>query len=446
MKYIKRFLSKILIAVFCVMLGATSVSATNVPMSDIGNYGTFATENNRGLLLNQIGNDLSGYASDFQDKIQMPDYVPIEARIGKAFINAMSYLSGVLEISLVRFVVSFMIILFIFWASFETYQMIQASTKPFELVQKIFKKAIVLSIWVVILEQGPAQLFMMIGGPIIATGTAVSDFILNTIGTGAGFVLSDTCSAIHNYMGTTNANTSLISTDQISNLLCMPSRLSGFFYTGINAGWHWMIYGLGNSAFTFLIGLGFIGLCIYNMWKFAIMAFGVIADLFMVLFMLPFTAFAQVFGGSDQGTDTENAVFTAFEGGSSGKTSYSGIAGQIFNQFLELFKTVSLSNQINKFIQASIYFVSLSIIIALCAGLLSTVFTPDVVNDVPTLTNDKFMPTLIVLLLVSYLASKTKELVEKIGGTIDSSFGESVKNDAKGLWKKAMDARKWFKK
>ncbi len=431
MKRFKKFLSVIIMGV-CFMVVGNAFGATN--NIDVGNYGVWATENNRELLTGQISNDISSYAGEFNNLTIKPDYVPAEARVGLAFINAMSYLSGILEISLIRFIVIFMIIMFAFWTAFEAYNMIQNSSKPMETFQKIIKRAIVITIWIAILEFGPAKLFMIILTPILGLATYISDFLLNAVAMSGGYVLPDTCAGIEQYVANSSVNTVIINPDQTAALLCVPTRLSGFFYTGISVGWDWMKAGVGNSAFTFIMGAAFIILCISNLWKFAIMAFGVIADLFLTLFMLPFTAIAQTFGGSDSGTDIEKSVFTSINEGSSGKTSYAGIAGNIFNQFLDLFKYQNLNSQINRIIQSSFYFVSLSIVITLCAILLSTIVQSDLMGNAPSLRNDGFFPALIALCLVRYIATKTDEIAKKFGGSIDTSAGDRIIGDVKKLW------------
>ncbi len=423
-----------------------SIAATNIN-ADSGDYGSFATDNNRDLLLTDIRDDITPIQTSFDNQIKMKDYVPVEARIGKAFINAMTYLSGILENTLIRFVGIFLIVMFAFWIILESYQMMKETHKPFELFKSIMTKAILITIWIMILEQGPAQLFMLIAAPILAVGTFISDFILSSVGAGAGFVMSDTCSAIHKYVNASDVNTSLIASNQIADLLCLPTRMSGFFYMGISAGWNWTLYGIGTSAFTCLMGVGLIILCLYNIWKFAIAAFGVIADLFLVLFMLPFTAIAQVFGGKDKGDNPFNVVSTAVNEGGVGKTSYAGIAGQIFNGFFDLFKPQSLPVQFKRFTSAVLYFVSLSFIIAICSVLLSSVMTPDIVNNKPTLETLDAMPVIITLVFIAYIINKLPSFIEKFGGSIDTSFGDKVKKDGIGLWKAGKNTyKKYFGK
>ena len=131
-------------------------------------------------------------------------------------------------------------------------------------------------------------------------------------------------------------------------------------------------------------------------------------------------------------------------------TSYKGLAGNIFNGFLKLFNAgpVKLDAQINRFINAAIYFVALSIVIAVCAALLYGVIGSDLSAEVPTLENDGFIPTLLTGLLVGYLANQADKIAKDIGGgaSVDSSFGTKFGEDVKTLAKDTYDtAKKWAK-
>ena len=207
----------------------------------------------------------------------------------------------------------------------------------------------------------------------------------------------------------------LIDANAAADMLCVPTRLSGFFYTAVAAGWQWTIAGIGRSAFTTIVGIIFIFVFVKAIWKFALMALGVIMDLFLAVLLLPFTAIAETIG----------------------KTSYKGIAGDIFNGFLGIFKTQSLSSQIQKFVNAAIYFVSLSIVIAVCAALLSGAVTSNLAAEIPTLENTNFVITLLTALLVSYLANRADEIAKNLGGSIDASFGTDFGNQIKKLWNNA---------
>ena len=173
-----------------------------------------------------------------------------------------------------------------------------------------------------------------------------------------------------------------------------------------------MLAGIGHSAFSFVIGVAFVVLFVYNAFKFAFIALGVIADLFLAVIMLPFTAIAETVG----------------------KTSYKGIAGTIFNGFLGLFKVESLSAQIQRFINAALYFVSLSIVVALCAALLSGIIDMNMAAQVPSLKDDNFM------------ANNAMDIAKKIGGSIDDSMGQKIKTEATRLWNNAYGEYKKWKK
>ena len=412
MNRLKRIFTKIIIAVITmviVMPCATYAATSNLPMADVGDYGNWATPDNIDLFKTDITHDME----QFQPEPIVSDYVPFEAKIGLAMMNGFSMIADVLDSSLVRFAIIFMILAYIFWAMFEAYNMIKNGSSAMDFAVNLFKKGGVIIIWSIILQFGPTQVFMWIMGPIISVGTYMSNLILNAIAGAIGTELPDTCAAIRDYAAANTSGNMLIDTNAAADILCVPTRLSGFFTTAVVAGWKWMIAGIGTSAFTVLVGATFIVIFLYTGFKFLLMGLGVIMDLFLSVLMLPFTAIAETIKS----------------------TSYKGIAGDIFNGFLGLFKPETLSRQIQRFIDAAIYFVSLSIVIAVCAALLSGTVDANLASEVPTLENSGFVPTLLTGCLVAYLANRADKIATDIGGKIDDSFGKKFGEDVKKLGK-----------
>ena len=412
MNRLKRIFTKIIIAVITmviVMPCATYAATSNLPMADVGDYGNWATPDNIDLFKTDITHDME----QFQPEPIVSDYVPFEAKIGLAMMNGFSIVADVLDSSLVRFAIIFMIIAYIFWSIFEAYNMMKNGSSAMDFGVNLVKKGGVILIWIIILNFGPAQVFMWIMGPIISVGTYMSNLILNAIAGAIGTELPDTCAAIRDYAAANTSGNMLIDTNAAADILCVPTRLSGFFTTAVVAGWKWMIAGIGTSAFTVLVGATFIVIFLYTGFKFLLMGLGVIMDLFLSVLMLPFTAIAETIKS----------------------TSYKGIAGDIFNGFLGLFKPETLSRQIQRFIDAAIYFVSLSIVIAVCAALLSGTVDANLASEVPTLENSGFVPTLLTGCLVAYLANRADKIATDIGGKIDDSFGKKFGEDVKKLGK-----------
>lgn len=413
MKKIKCIFSKIIIAVMAMVIilpSATYAATSNLPMADVGDYGNWATPDNIDLFKTDITHDME----QFQPEPIVSDYVPFEAKIGLAMMNGFSIVADVLDSSLVRFAIIFMIIAYIFWSIFEAYNMMKNGSSAMDFGVNLVKKGGVILIWIIILNFGPAQVFMWIMGPIISVGTYMSNLILNAIAGAIGTELPDTCAAIRDYAAANTSGNMLIDANAAADILCVPTRLSGFFTTAVVAGWKWMIAGIGTSAFTVLVGATFIVIFLYTGFKFLLMGLGVIMDLFLSVLMLPFTAIAETIKS----------------------TSYKGIAGDIFNGFLGLFKPESLQNQIQRFINAAIYFVSLSIVIAVCAALLSGTVDANLASEIPTLENDGFIITLLTGCLVAYLANRADKIAtEDIGGKIDASFGKKFGDDVKRLGK-----------
>ena len=413
-KALKKFFTKILtatIAGLLIMSSATSAT-TNVPFTEVGDYGDWLTPDNLEEFNLSIGSDMTEFQEPFQQNQLVPDYVPIEAKVGLAMMNGLSMVAEVLDSSLVRFAIIFMVLAYILWIMFETYNMMTKGSSAMELGVNIVKKGAVVAIWSIILVQGPAQVFMWIMGPILSVATYMSDLILNAVTNTVGLTLPDTCNAIREYAAANASSGMIIDPKAAADMICVPTRLSGFFTTAIAIGWKWMISGIGISAFTMFVGAAFIVLFIYNAFKFTLMGLGVIMDLFLSVIMLPFTAIAETIN----------------------KTSYNGIVGDIFNGFLGLFKPESLSNQIQRFINAAIYFVSLSIVIAVCAAMLSGAIRVDLSSEIPSLDNSGFMITFLTGVLVAYLANKTSKIAEDLGGKVNESFSKQFGDDIKHWW------------
>ena len=400
-------------------------AASNLPeYGNIGDFGTWSTEANKTKVNNSLHDDIQNFQGNFQVQVK-DNYVPIEARLGKVFIEALSRVGQILADSLFSFVQIFLIILLAFWIGLETYTLIQGKTEVKKLAMEILKKGIWLTIWFWVLSHNPADIFMFVFGPIINAGTYLSDMILNGISSSVNIKLPDTCEAIRTYVATSGG---VISPQNTADLLCMPTRLSGFFYSAVAAGFRWMAYGIGHSALTFFAGAVFVAIFVINIWKFALMAFGVITDLFLVLIMLPFTAINSLFGSG---------------------TTLTGPVGDIFKAFAGMFNKMGLSEQIQKFLKAIIYFIVLTIVAAIGAALLGTVVDASVLDDVTAAGNDRFMTILIVGCLVAYLADQAGKLAEALGGEIKPEFGtqlgKDISNFAKAGWKQYKDWRKIFK-
>jgi len=166
----------------------------------------------------------------------------------------------------------------------------------------------------------------------------------------------------------------------------------------------------------FLLGLIFVFVFIYNIWKFALTALGVITDLFLVLLFMPFTIVSECFPEKD--------------------TKYSGVFKPIWDNLAGIVKRVALKDQIQKFVSAMIYFIVLSIVSTICVILLSDsnlfVYRSAGSGNLDAIT------ILIIGCLVAYLMNRSEEIAKKMEATIDSSAGETIGtmivNAGKGLY------------
>lgn len=413
-KIIKRFLSIVLVA-FTAMFAvhqSIALDTGNLVTGDIGDFGTWVTEHNQNTVLQNVRQDLNDFESEYgQEYIRTG--VPIEARLGIAFVRALDYIARILDNSLVKFINIFLVVAFIFWVMLQTYQLITDNkTRAMPTVEEIAKKGAIVAIWVLLLSGGIQWFFGTIMGPIFGFSSYVSNLILNATTSVGGFVLDNNCPSIHAYAASHMSGTTIMTPDFAANIICVPARLSGFYYGAIKYGWSLVLSGLGVSTFTFLVGLVFVGLFLYTAYKFLFVAFGVIADLFLVIIFLPFTAVAE----------TVN------------KTSYKGIAGDIYNGFLGLFNTSNLSSQIKKFVDAAIYFISLSIIISVAGALLASAVSLNSQTHIITILNGDVITLILTGALVAYIAAHTEEFAKSIGGAVDYAIGSNLQKDLKTVY------------
>lgn len=416
MQRIKKF-CRLLICILCIgCCFNSSYAENNAPFGDIGEYGNWITADNMNKFNGNASTDMENFQSGFQNEVQSTDHVPIEAKIGLAFMKALSSIDYILQISLVRFTIIFLFVMYAFWVMLEAYKMIRDTSDYKTVFYSIFKKGIIIAAWVMILKFGPVKLFTMLVDPIMAFGTGMSNFILNTTAQDFNIDIPDTCAAIHQYvnenavsvLGNSKRPDLMVSPETAANIMCLPARISVYFYHATGAAWKWMLAGFGHSATQIAVGIVCVVIFIKCIFKYAFMTLGVVADLFLTLLMLPFTAIAEALPSTEE----------------------KNYAGQILNGFLKIFKTKKATDVILVFINAAIYFISLAIIIAICASLLAQIHDLD--NDV--YETGRAMKAVLCGGLVLYLAGQTDDLIKRIGGSIDNSFGDKLFSSTKTLW------------
>ena len=411
---IVNFLSKVFVAIFALSLlcGASYAVTDNLTHGDVGDFGTWATDANREMFISNLGSDLNSFESGFQ-KQYIDTGVPIEAKIGMAFMNALSHVAKVLDMSLVRYINIFLLVAYMFWVMFEAYRaMTDAKGNIRETVEKVLRKGVILGFWLILLDGELQKLFGYLMGPIVWVGSYVANFILDAVANAGGFALSNSCEAVQQY-AVANASDALVTDAKFAGqILCLPTRLSSFYYAAILYGWELIKTGIGLSAFTCFCGIALITMFTYAAFKFLFVAFGVIADLFLVVITLPFTAISETLN----------------------KTSYEGIAGKIYNGFLGVFKPLSLTEQINKYINAAIYFVSLSIVVAIGGAILASVIQYQPGTHTFTLGNHSGIELFLVGALVAYIAGHSDVIAKQLGGAVDYALGTKLSDDIKKLY------------
>lgn len=425
--HIRNILKHFFIGIFCIFcLFGSTYAAGNAPSGNIGEFGNWLNEENLEEYVEDISGDFANSKKSFEEEIASPTFVPLEVKLGLVFMEAFGKMDKWLESSLGRFAKIFLLVMYVFWVGLEAYKMIRESSDYKTVVYEIFKKGIIMGAWFAVLEYGPAKILNMLIGPVLALATSLSDFILDTTASVYNTNIPDTCRAIHNYVNSSDIDTVVVDANTAANIMCLPGRISKFFYHAIGLGFKWMFYGFGHSLTAVIIGAVSIFVFAKCVFKYAFMTLGVVTDLFLTLLMLPFTAIAESMPASKE----------------------SNYAGQIFSGLLKLFNTKKLSEVISKFANAAVYFVSLAIVISICAVLLSNIMSID--------TNGSYsvaaaMTSLLTGCLILYLANKADNLATTLGGKIDNSFGKTLQSDTKTLWSGAkkiggMIFKDWIKK
>jgi len=429
---IKKILKGIFIAVFCAfcVCGVSlAVEPTNptAPTTTATTTATDPTQQENQMtpeaasqFNSRVSQEITDFQNGFESNLRSTDFVPIEAKLGFMFMKALSAIDYVLQISLVRFTIIFLFVMYALWIGLESYRMMRDSTDYKTVLYDIFKRGMIIAVWVLILNYGPAKIFDLVIEPIMSVGRYLSDFILNAVAQTYNIDIPDTCGAIHNYVDREVASQMAVQSDfkllvnanASADIMCLPSQISVYFYHAVAAAFRWMIYGFGHSVVAVVVGAISIIIFIKCIFKYAFMTLGIVADLFLTLLLLPFVAIAE-------------ALPTTKE------TNY---LGKIFSEFSKFFNTKNtkkMSDVLSVFINTAIYFASLAIVVALCAALLSRIID---VNQSGSFIIADGMTTLLTGFFVLYLANKAEELAQQIGGKIDNSFGQDLQKGSKTLW------------
>ena len=338
----------------------------------------------------------------------LPRFVPIEARIGVMFMSALGDVIVGLYKAVIPFLNAFIALLLMFWFFMETWaKMKSGDGKWLEFGKKLALKMVWASFWIWIMNNNPAEIFMVMMAPLIALGSLLADTILNMAANIIGTNLPDTCGPIHQWLAA--RDDLLITGSQAADLICLPTRPLWFLYTTVVAGLTWILQGLLQlNPLMIIMGLVFVFLFAYNIFTFSLRAIGVILDLFFILLFLPFTAMKEAVGK---------------------KPDYNGIGTDIWEKFAGFIKGVDMQSQIERFAKVIIYFVIISIIASLAIALLSTVNPFEWGN---------FFTILVVGCLVSHLLSKsTIESQFNINDSFVKELWNNVKGAATGIATKA---------
>ncbi len=407
--FIKKILLRLFAGILCVFLSYNVFAAdSNLQIGEVSEYGNLINNYNIESVKDSVAQDFEKFKPNID--ATKSDFVPIEAKIGLMFMKVLSGMDYVLQHSLVRFTIIFLLIMYAFWIGLESYKMIRGESKDDykKVFFNIFKQGMIIAVWIIILNYGPAKIFTKIVSPILALGSALSDYILDAVAKTYKVDIPNTCATIHQYVQSNNLENMIIDGETAANIMCLPSRISVYFYRAIGTAFDWMTSG---GVGGIIIGLVSVYVFIGCIFKYAFMTLGVVANLFFTLLLLPFTALAEALPSTTQ----------------------KGYFGQIFNGLLKLFNTKKISGVLGVFINAAVFFVSLSIIIAICGALMANIVRIDNNQYVMAST----ITTLLAGALVWHFAEQAEKLAQDIGGSVDNTVGEKLSKDAKTYWDKA---------
>ena len=110
-----KFFKKILVAVVAVFIATSSFAAESNLFGEIGDFGRWSTPENREIVVSNIVNELKNFGPTETNVNNA--YVPIEAKLGLAFMGGMTLVGEILDSTLVQFAIMFMLIAYAFWVA-----------------------------------------------------------------------------------------------------------------------------------------------------------------------------------------------------------------------------------------------------------------------------------------------------------------------------------------
>ena len=125
------------------------------------------TRSNFGTMTNMLSADIDDFGKSLRESNFTPDgqlvpnFVPIEAKVGRFFMSALSEVARAVYTGLLPFLNALIIALFAFWIFMESWQMMRGDNDYWSLSTRIVKKGAIIAIWLWILNNNPADIFML---------------------------------------------------------------------------------------------------------------------------------------------------------------------------------------------------------------------------------------------------------------------------------------------
>ena len=100
-------------------------------------------------------------------------------------------------------------------------------------------------------------------------------------------------------------------------------------------------------------------------------------------------------------------------------------------------ESFSLSAQVKKFIDASVYFIALSIAVAIGGALLANGLQIDSQTHIIKIIKGDRITMMLIGALVAYIAVHVDDIAKTLGGGIEYTLGTELSNDVTNLYKGA---------
>ncbi|MCQ2562264.1 MAG: hypothetical protein MJ158_01445 [Alphaproteobacteria bacterium] len=106
----------------------------------------------RDIFVSKVSSDATNFQQGLNSDLEQTNFVPIEAKLALMFMKAVSAIDPILQMSLVRFVIIFLLIAFTFWVGIEGYNLAITTGDYKKTIYNIIKQGLIISVWIMVLQ------------------------------------------------------------------------------------------------------------------------------------------------------------------------------------------------------------------------------------------------------------------------------------------------------